>query len=70
LGDRKGIQFVEDCIIKCILRRGNGEKKSRRGQLANHSHMEDGHQNGNGCFLGKHFNQVPSKFHFIIKKQV
>jgi len=43
-------------------------KKSRRGQLANHSHMEDGHQNGNGCFLGKHFNQVPSKFHFIIKK--
>jgi len=21
-----------------------------------------------GVFLGKHFNQVPSKFHFIIKK--
>jgi len=47
------------------------EKKNKeREKLANHSHMEDGHQNGNGCFLGKHFNQVPSKFHFIIKKQV
>jgi len=70
LGDRKGIQFVEDCIIKCIIRRGNGEKNQEGDNWLTTVTWKMAIKMVMGVFLGKHFNQVPSKFHFIIKKQV